>query len=257
MNRRLDSPAAGLAAMMCAMAVFPFMDALSKTLSDTYAPEQITWARNLVHAALILPLVLVRIGWREVVGGLSGLQVARGLAFVLMTSSYIAGLRWMPLADGMAIVFLFPLIVTGLSGIFLGETVGVRRWAAVVVAFLGVCLILRPGFGVLNAGAPFLLAAALLAAFYVLLTRKLAGTVSSLVQLLLPAVIGAVALSVVVPFSWVTPTWDDAALMVFIGALGAGGHLMMILAYERAEASLAVPLITGIGSFVTCSKTTG
>ena len=126
--RWLDTPAAGLCFMMGAMAVFPFMDALSKTLSGTYPPEQITWARNLVHVALILPLVLYRDGGGAVVRSFSGWQLVRGLAFVLMTALYIAGLRWMPLADGMAIVFVFPVIVTALSGVFLGEQVGIRRW---------------------------------------------------------------------------------------------------------------------------------
>ncbi len=222
--------------------VFPFMDALSKTLSGAYPPEQITWARNIVHAGLILPLVLFREGGGAILRGMRAWQLVRGLAFVLMTALYIAGLRWMPLADGMAIVFFFPLIVTALSGVFLGEKVGIRRWTAVVVAFFGVCLIIRPGFSELNAGAPFLLGAAFCAAIYTLLTRKLRGTASSLTQLVLPPLIGSALLSLAVPFSWIVPAWPAAGVMLLIGVLGAAGHFFLILAYERAEASLAVPL---------------
>lgn len=242
MTRWLDSPAAGLCFMMGAMVTFPFMDALSKSLSGAYPPEQITWARNLVHVAVLLPLVFYRDGGGQIVRGFSGWQMVRGLAFLLMTALYIAGLRWMPLADGMAIVFMFPVIVTALSGVFLGERVGIRRWSAVIIAFFGVCLIIRPGFSTLNAGAPFLLGAAFCAAIYTLLTRKLRGTVSSLTQAILPPVIGAGLLSLAVPFSWTSPTLSAAGTMLLIGLLAAAGHFFLILAYERAEASLAVPL---------------
>ena len=228
--------------MMGAMVTFPFMDALSKSLSGAYPPEQITWARNLVHVAVLLPLVLYRDSGRGIIKGFTPLQMVRGLAFLLMTALYIAGLRWMPLADGMAIIFFFPLIVTALSGVFLGEQVGIRRWSAVVVAFIGVCLIIRPGFSDLNAGAPFLLGAAFCAAIYTLLTRKLRGTVSSLTQALLPPVIATGVLSLAVPFSWITPSFSAAGTMLLIGLLAAAGHFFLILAYERAEASLAVPL---------------
>ncbi|MEM7426726.1 MAG: DMT family transporter [Pseudomonadota bacterium] len=228
--------------MMGAMVLFPFMDAFSKSLSGTYPPELITWARNLVHVAIVLPLVLMRESTGAIVRAIGAWQLVRGVAFLLMTAFYIAGLRWMPLADAMAIVFFFPLIVTALSGVFLGEKVGLRRWSAVVIAFFGVCLIIRPGFSQLNAGALLLLAAAFSAAVYTLLTRKLRGTASSLVQALLPPVVGSAVLSLAVPFAWVMPSAADAGVLLLIGLLAAAGHMLLILAYERAEASLAVPL---------------
>ena len=242
MTRWLDSPAAGLCFMMGAMATFPFMDALSKLLAADYPPEQITWARNLVNVAVILPLVLMREGLPSLSRSFGRWQIVRGLSFVLMSMLYIAGLRWMPLADGMAIVFMFPVIVTALSGVFLGEAVGIRRWSAVIIAFFGVCLIIRPGLGTLNAGVPFLLAAAFCAAIYTLLTRKLRGAAPSLVQALLPPLIGTCLLSLVVPFNWSSPTLTAAGIMFLTGLLAATGHFFLILAYERAEASLAVPL---------------
>lgn len=114
--------------MMCTIAIFPFMDALSKTLSGSYAPEQITWAHSVVHVGLILPFVVRCYGFGAVRANINRLQFARGLSFAFMTMCYIADLRWMPLADGMAIVFLFPLIVTAMSGMLLGEQVGIWRW---------------------------------------------------------------------------------------------------------------------------------
>ena len=75
-----------------------------------------------------------------------------------------------------------------------------------------------------------------------LLTRKLRGTASSLTQAVLPPIIGSAILSLAVPFSWVTPDIAAAGTLCLIGLLAAAGHFFLILAYERAEASLAVPL---------------
>lgn len=232
----------GIAAMVLAMFLLPLVDGLSKLLSITYSAEQITWARNAVHAMVILPLCLWQ--WRN--DGLqfsrSWLHLLRGVAFVLMTLSYIVALSYMPLADALAIVFLFPLLVVVLSAALLGEQVGRVRWLAVLLGFLGVCLVIRPGWITWNTGWVFALIAALMTTLYVLLTRRMATANSALVLLLIPGLSGAFLLLPLLPAVWVTPALGDGIIMVSIGLLAAMVHLLIIVAYARAEASLIAPL---------------
>lgn len=239
---QIRSPGIGILAMLAAMILLPVVDALSKSLATTYPAEQITWVRNVCHALLILPLAIYWHGPRRLRPARPLWQLARGLAFVLMTTCYIAALRFMPLAEALAIIFLYPLLLTLFSALFLGEHVGIYRWSAIVIGFIGVCLIIRPGFAVLNPGAPLAVAATLCTTTYILLTRKLAHSVPNLIMLFWPAFLGALMLAPFVPANWVPPDTGAATLMVVIGALAALVHLLMIVAYTYGETSAVAPL---------------
>ena len=232
----------GLLAMFVAMTIMPIVDATSKSLTMGYSAEQISWARNLVHAGFVFPILVYYHGLASLRQTFRFIQIARAFCFIGMTVSYVAGLRTMALVDGQAIVFLFPTLVVCLSALFLKEHVAYRRWIAVAIGFLGVFLVVRPGFGVLNAGAPLILLAALFTALYLILTRKCTGSAPSLVLLFLPAALGTAILTPVMPVVWVTPTIGDGLLMLVIGMLAALGHLFIIIAYTRVEASLAAPV---------------
>ncbi|MFT7530779.1 MAG: drug/metabolite transporter (DMT)-like permease [Gammaproteobacteria bacterium] len=159
-----------------------------------------------------------------------------------MTISYIAGLQWMPLADALAIVFLYPMLVVCMSAIFLREKVGIRRWLAVSTGFLGVCLVIRPGFETLNPGAPLVFLAAIFTATYTILTRKLKQRYGTLSMLFYPAFIGAILITPLAIGSWKTPSMTHLSLMISIGGIAALAHFLIIVAYARCEASLVVPI---------------
>ncbi len=232
----------GVAAMLMAMAIMPVSDGLAKSLATSYAPEQVTWARNVVHAGIVLPFVLGVHGFAVLRQSINRMQLIRAGCFVLMTGFYVAGLKWTPLADAMATVFLFPFLVVIGSAFFLGEKVGMRRWCAVAVGFAGVLMVVRPGFGALSPGLPLILACAGFTAAYILLTRKLASSAPTLVMGLLPAVLGTLMLTPAVPFRWVTPDIADALVMLAVGVCAATGHLLIVVGYAKAEASFIVPL---------------
>ena len=124
----------------------------------------------------------------------------------------------------------------------LGETIGPRRWAAVVVGFIGALVIIRPGAGMLDSGAPFVVASACCYSCYVLLTRKIAGSAPTSIMLVYTALVGAVVTSLAVPFVWVWPSPTQWLMMVAIGLIAAVSHLCIILANERAQASQLAPL---------------
>jgi drug/metabolite transporter (DMT)-like permease len=232
----------GIVIMVVAMLILPFVDAISKELSARYSVWQIIWVRQLVHASVILPLVLLLHRADLSSGILSRWHLLRGAAFLAMSVTYVISLKWMPLAEAISIIFLFPLIVTLISMFFLGETVGPWRLSAVIIGLIGVCLVIKPGLNLWNPGTPWALAAAALTASYILLTRKLSGTAPPLIMLFGPAFLGCIVLAPAQINNWTTPTsFNDLIVMLSVGALAALVHLMIILAYKKAESSLIAP----------------
>lgn len=231
----------GIALIVAAMLVVPVNDALAKLLSDRFSTEQVVWSRFVFHLLGLMPLALWRYGPGALWPARPGLQIARGGLFLAATALFFAALARMPLADAMALLFLAPLVVTALSPWLLGETVGRRRWTAVIVGFVGALVIFRPGPGVLEGGAPLAVLAAVSYAFYLIVTRKLAGSGPALVTLAFSAVVGVAVTSLLVPFAWVTPTAIDWLMMAAMGLVAAAAHMLVILAYDRAPASLLAP----------------
>ncbi|MGF1609785.1 MAG: DMT family transporter [Kiloniellales bacterium] len=236
-----ESPLPGIALLVTAMAVVPVMDGIAKYLSASYPVSQIVWARYFFHMAILLPLVLWQYGKRGLLPRRPLAQLLRSSFLLCSTVFFFAAIALIPLADAIALVFISPLIVTACSPFVLGEQVGIRRWSAVLIGFLGALIVFRPGLGVFQLGSLLAVAAGSTYACYILATRKLSGSAPPLVTLLQTAVVGAVVMSLIVPFTWVAPAASDLALMAAMGAVAAGGHFLIIKAFERAPASLLAP----------------
>ncbi|MEM7059674.1 MAG: DMT family transporter [Pseudomonadota bacterium] len=227
-----------LAAMLAAMVLLPIGDAISKLVVATYPAEQITWVRNLVHVVIVLPLAL-RGGTRI---PFSPLHLFRAFNFALMAVAYIAALRFMPLADAQALIFTFPLMVMVFSALALGLKVGPVRWTAALAGLAGVVLVVQPGFREMTIGVPLALLAAVSAAAYILLTRRLTGSTTPMMMLAVPGLISVLLLTPVMPFSWIAPDIWDLSLMIIIGLLSTMIHFLLIFTYARLEPSSVAPL---------------
>lgn len=232
----------GSVLMLAAMVLLPIMDGLAKGLSERYPVLQVVWARYLFHLIAMLPLVLARYKPRELIPRQAGLQLVRGSMLLAGTALFFGGLSQLPQATVLALFFVSPLVVTLLAPMLLGERVGVWRVVAVLVGFVGVLLILRPGSGAVSWGAAMALGAGVVHGFYMIFTRRLAGSAPPLVTLGYTAVVGAVIMSVVVLFVWVRPTLGDFLIMMFLGVLAAGGHFLLIKAFDHAPATFLAPL---------------
>lgn len=232
----------GIATLLVAMAILPVMDGFAKYLGTTLPLIEIVWARFTFHTMLILPIALAGNGVRTVLSPPKPqLQIARSLLLVLSTLFFFGALRSLPLADALALLFINPIIVTALSPVFLGEKVGMRRWLAVVVGFIGTVIIIRPGFATIGPGTVLALAAGCTIAAYFVLTRRLSGTTEPLVTLAYTGVVGAIVSTCLLPFVWVAPSWTELTLMVAIGAIAAAGHYLIIRAYDHAPAPVLAP----------------
>ena len=141
------SAALGIGMTLLAILLFALMDTIGKSLMQHYPAVQVVWARYFFQCTLML-LMLPHLG---VTGFLRtrrhGLQIGRGLLLLVATGCMYGAISVVPLADAYAITFTAPLIVTALSVPLLKERVGWRRWSAVLVGFLGVLIVIRPGFG--------------------------------------------------------------------------------------------------------------
>ena len=238
---RLTPELRGILLTLLAMGLFGCMDGISKTLVSHYPPILVLWLRHLTAVPVAFLLLARRRPVRLFRSGTPWMQLARVGILVIEMNLVLMAFRIMPLGDAQAILACTPLLVTALSAPLLGEPVGRRRWLAVGLGFLGVLIIVRPGLGVLQPGAIFCLASAALYAVFTILTRKVAAVDPAETSFLLQITLGAVLLSLVGPFFWVTPAPLDWLLVLAQATLGALGHLCLVRALTVAPAVVVQP----------------
>ncbi len=230
--------------MCCAVAWFSCIDATGKYLNHHMDTLQVVWARYFFAAALTLIVTnpITRPGLTRT--SRPFLQVGRSALLLSATVLNLFALRWLQLDEVLSILFSTPFMVATLCVPLLGETVGWRRWAAIIVGFIGVLVVARPGFGGMHPAALLSLGGSVCYAFYVISTRILARSDSSDTTQFYTNLVGAVAMCIVLPFVWTTPeSAFIAGLMVLIGALGGGGHYLLIRAHRLAPASTLAPFM--------------
>jgi drug/metabolite transporter (DMT)-like permease len=236
----LPAEARGALLLIAAMALFSSLDAVAKGLMERYDPFQVVWARYLSQALLVVLLVAPRL--RTVARTRRpGLQILRSAFLFGATLSGFVAFAAMPLAEAVAIFETAPLIITALAALVLGEKVGPRRWTAVAVGFLGALVIVRPGFEAFRPVALLPLLGAIFFAAYSIATRFLGRDEGFMTTFLYSAALGALAASVFVPLVWITPTWEDAAIMASMGVIGGAGQFLLIVAFNTAPASAIAP----------------
>jgi len=154
---------------------------------------------------------------------------------------FFYGLSRMPLVNALTIAFTAPLFVTGLSVPFLGEHVGWRRWLAVIVGFIGVLIVLRPGQGMFTPAAIGVIIAALCYAGLALTARKLAATESSF-SLAAYVVTGPLLVSsTLLPGNFTMPTVGAWLLFVLAGLCSALAWVGIVGGYRRAPPAMLAP----------------
>lgn len=233
----------GIGILLFAQLFFATLDTSAKYLSFIGLPlTEIVFVRYGVHVALALALFLPvqklalfkTRNWK--------LELLRGLFLLGVTAGNFLAQRFLPLTVTGALMFTMPLMVTALSGPFLGEKIGWRRWMAVGIGFIGILIIVRPGTEAFQPASLICLAGALSAAFYSITTRKLAGVDSAATQ---QVYAGLIALACVTPFAfnnWVWPT-TGGGWFAFIAAGVAGmiAHQLNTIAHRYAPPSNLAP----------------
>ncbi|MDF1748522.1 MAG: DMT family transporter [Alphaproteobacteria bacterium] len=242
MTQKADNPTKGILMIVMAMFIFACQDTVTKQLAQTYDAPQILWVRFLFFGVFAVILSSWNVPLKQVVKAhRPWLQIVRSLLIVLEISAFVLALRVLSLAETHALFASFPLMVTAMSALILREKVGIRRWAAVLVGFSGVLIILRPGLGVFQLESLIALSAALMFSIYHVLTRIVSRNDSSNTSMLYMAVIGAAIMTCIGPFYWIEPTAHAWRLLAMLSLTGAVGHLLLIKALECAPASTLQP----------------
>jgi drug/metabolite transporter (DMT)-like permease len=234
----------GIALMCCAVASFSCLDTTGKYLNHHMSTTEVVWARYFF--AFVLTLTFSNPVNRPGLARTSRpwMQVGRSALLLFSTGLNFFALRWLQLDEALSIIFATPFLVAVLCVPLLGERVGWRRWTAIIVGFCGVLVVARPGLGGLHPAALLSFGGAICYAFYVISTRLLSRTDSNETILFYTNLVGAVGMTVVVPFMWTGPdSILTACLMVLAGALGGGGHYLLIRAHRLAPASALAPFI--------------
>jgi len=226
---------------LAAWLTLPIMDGFAKYLSTDLPILQITWARYFFTVVFILPIMFFffkkNLVWTEK----PKLQLIRGLLLLCANICFFYAISIISLAKALTLAFIAPLIVTALSPFLLGEKVGVRRWTAVIIGFIGSLIVIRPGFVEINLASFAALGTGVMYGFYLIITRKLSTSDNPLLTLLMTGFVGAIIVSSVIPFVWVNPTLNQWLMMSAIGVFACIGHLFLILSLKYADASKLAP----------------
>jgi drug/metabolite transporter (DMT)-like permease len=240
--------------------IFSVNDMSIKLLSGGYALHQVILIRAFVAMTFILTVIHVsERGWSQIATSRPGTHLLRVGIVMVSNVTFFVGLAAMDLADAVAVAYVSPIIITLLSIVFLGEKVGPRRWAAVIVGMLGVIVMLRPGTGVIQPAAILVLVSAVLYATGNLLARHMGGTESAM-TLSFYVQVGFIIVSTAMGLwvgdghlatedklwaflfrPWIWPPLADWPVFLATGlSVGLGG-LMVTQAYRTTEAGLIAP----------------
>jgi drug/metabolite transporter (DMT)-like permease len=232
----------GILWMMATLFCFIALDATMKHLLETYSLVQVTWGR--FFFATVFAIIMCGSKLPQLIRSVAPKkQILRSILLMSTTGVFNAGIRTTPLATATTIMFLSPILVTLLSIPLLKEKVGIRRWAGIIMGFIGAIIVVQPwkgGIGAVGVGILFLLVAALLNANYQIVTRMVRDD-DPLTSLLFTATAGAVVTGVIVPWFWAWPNISGWLLLIGSGLAGALGHFCLIRALRLAPASVVAP----------------
>ena len=229
--------------MVSAATLFAMKDGFAKYLGGIYPVRQLLWGQYSLLLLIVLPTIVVRHGWRSLWPSHIIPQIARGMMSMLAVGLFYIAITEIPLADATALIFISPAVVTALSPFLLHESVGIRRWLAVIIGFIGILFIVQPGFQEIRLGTLASLGAGVIWAFFQIITRSLAQQEIPLVTVLYTALIGAATMNLLLPFYWVTPVLSDGVMLLLMAGFASVGQALLIYAFVAAPAVVVAPFV--------------
>ena len=217
------------------------MDVIAKYLSSEMSFLQITWARYFFTVFFALPFMFFFFKKNLTWTTQPKLQTLRGLLLFCANIFFFYSISVISMAKALTLAFVAPLITTALSPFLLKEKVGLRRWSAVIIGFIGSLIVIRPGFLDFNLATIAGLGTGFFYGLYLIVTRKLHTSDSPLLTLLLTGVVGLIIGSFIVPFVWIDLSLHQWLLLALMGIFACVGHFFLILSLKYADASKLAP----------------
>jgi drug/metabolite transporter (DMT)-like permease len=242
LSQRQDHPVLGIATFIGNLVLMALISASVKALSDDYPLGEILLFRFAFAALVFWMLLLSTVG-------LSGLSTSRPFEHAIRTVSGITSLSLMffavstiPIADATALSYSAPIFITLLSVFLLKETIGLRRWLAIFVGFIGVLLIAQPGGAGWSIGVAAGIASAITGALVAIWLRRLSSTEKSVTIGLYYNSTGALVCIIwVLSIGGVQPRGEDLLLFCLFGVICAAQQWLLTISFRYAEASLLAP----------------
>jgi drug/metabolite transporter (DMT)-like permease len=238
---RADRPFRGITLILVSTIFLGTSDVTAKYLSATLPSIEIAWLRFLVFGLIMIPAMVPGSPLFAMQTTRPAFQLLRGVALVGSSLFFITGLGFLPVAEASATGFVAPLFVTALSVVFLGESVGLRRWLATAVGLVGVMVILRPGSSAFHPAALFPIVSAFAWACTLVMTRMMSGSERAITTMTYSSISGIFILSALVPLVWVAPGWHGVLFGILIGVASTAGQWIVVLAFRYADASVLAP----------------
>ncbi len=234
-----------IALMIFSILLLSIMDGISKYLSQHYNVIAINMFRYWFFGLLLIFFSFSK-SERKIKVPLTKykfLQIFRGTVLAIeMCFAHYCFLK-IGLIETHAIFASCPLIVAILSLVILKEKFGWRRWIAILVGFLGILIILRPGLKVFDPISLIALACSVAFALYQVLTRYVSQEDEPKTSFFYTGISGLIVLSIIGPFFLSKIEFIDIFFILMVCFLGAAGHFFMITAFKNAEASLLQPFV--------------
>ncbi|MAQ39248.1 MULTISPECIES: DMT family transporter [Thioclava] len=232
----------GIFLMCVGVACLSANDAFAKALTAGYSPLQILFLRNVIALPATIVIALLFGGPKALRSHRPLAHLLRGALWVGAAMMFFTSFIHLGLAEATALIFVAPFFITVISAAFLGEEVGWRRWLAVLVGFLGVLVIIRPGGATFQLVSLLPVATALVYALLMLSARWVDSRESVWTLLVYLTGAGALLSALIVPFVWVPVRSEDLWLFAGLAIFGTAGMTMITQAFRFAPAVVVAPL---------------
>ncbi len=232
----------GIILMLAGVACLSVNDALAKSLTATYSPVQILFIRNVIALPFVFAIAYGMGGAPALRSHRPLAHLARGVLWLGAAVLFFTSIMHLKLAEATALIFAAPFFITVMSALVLRDHVGWRRWSAVIVGFVGVLIVVRPGGASFQPVSLLPVATAFLYALLMLSARWLDPRESVWTLLLYLTGAGALVAGLAAPFVWREIQSEHLWLFVAISLFGTVGMTMMTQAFRLAPAALIAPL---------------
>jgi len=233
--------AIGAALMIVSTICFVSMQSLIRQIGGELPPVEVAFFRNLFGFCAIAP-IFFRQGFKPLKTSRLRLHALRGALQGVSMMAFFTGATMVPFAEATSISFSAPLFATILAVIILREKIRIRRISALLFGFVGVLVVLRPGFVEVGIGQGLLLSSSLIWGAAIIVIKRLSISESAATQTAYMGLFMTPITFLPALYVWETPTIDQLGWMALIGIFGTIGHLCFAGAFRRAESSALLPL---------------
>jgi drug/metabolite transporter (DMT)-like permease len=239
---RLPPTAQGLCWILLSGLLFQILNAGLRYVSLDLPPMVTSFFRFLFGLVFIAPIVM-RMGFAVFRTGRPSMQFARNIVHASAFAIWYTALPLIPLAEMTAIMFTGPLFITIGAALFLREKVRWRRWAAITVGFLGVMIIVRPGFAEVSLGTWLMLSSVPVIAASQLIAKAQTKVDSTQTIICWQTVLLILFFLPPALLQWQTPSWEQLAILLGCGLIGSAANMAMVQAFQVAEISAVQPMM--------------